>query len=66
MVRHVASCCDAIVTICAQYLMIVVILQDYPSLAQLHDKLQQSNVLPIFAVVKEVSSLYQVMIDCVV
>lgn len=32
---------------------------DYPSLAHLHDKLQQSNVLPIFAVVKEVSSLYQ-------
>lgn len=32
---------------------------DYPSLAQLHDRLQQSNVLPIFAVVKEVSSLYQ-------
>lgn len=32
---------------------------DYPSLAQLHDRLQQSNIIPIFAVVKDVSSLYQ-------
>jgi len=44
-------------------LKIVLISQDYPSLAHLHDKLQQSNVLPIFAVIKEVSSLYQVFID---
>lgn len=31
---------------------------DYPSLAQLHEKLQESNVLPIFAVTKEFTSLY--------
>lgn len=39
-----------------------IISQDYPSLAQLHDRLQQSNIIPIFAVVKDVSSLYQVFI----
>lgn len=31
---------------------------DYPSIAQLHEKLQQSDILPIFAVTKGVASLY--------
>ena len=35
-------------------------LQDYPSIAQLHEKLQESNVLPIFAVTKQFTSLYKV------
>lgn len=33
--------------------------QDYPSLAQLHEKLRDSNILPIFAVTNVVSDLYQ-------
>ncbi|XP_029179548.2 integrin beta-1 [Acropora millepora] len=33
--------------------------QDYPSIAQLHEKLQESNVLPIFAVTKQFASLYK-------
>ena len=38
------------------------LLQDYPSLAELHEKLQQSNILPIFAVTNEFTNLYTVMI----
>ena len=38
-------------------------LQDYPSLAQLHEKLQQSNILPIFAVTKSQTDLYKVVIQ---
>lgn len=38
------------------------LLQDYPSLAQLHEKLRDSNILPIFAVTELVSDLYQVAI----
>lgn len=38
------------------------LLQDYPSLAQLHEKLRDSNILPIFAVTNVVSDLYQVAI----
>ena len=38
------------------------LLQDYPSLAQLHEKLQESDILPIFAVVTNVVRLYQVAI----
>ena len=34
-------------------------MQDYPSLAQLHEKLRDSNILPIFAVTELVSDLYQ-------
>lgn len=58
------SCKYSNLQICKWTVMtFVLISQDYPSLAHLHDKLQQSNVLPIFAVVKEVSSLYQVFSD---
>lgn len=38
------------------------LLQDYPSIAQLHEKLQDNNILPIFAVTGAVSDLYQVAI----
>lgn len=37
-------------------------MQDYPSIAQLHEKLQQSQVQPIFAVTTNVIDLYSVSV----
>lgn len=38
-------------------------LQDYPSIAHLHEKLQEFRIQPIFAVTENVTRLYKVCLD---